>query len=233
MMRISGITVDPSGEDLTLALTRLEDMAEEFKGRNIVVDYNFEESPATGSLHNIPRKYWYAYKINLAVRLLSDFGKQITPVLGTQQQAAFSFLAASTAPIRETQYPTRMPVGVSNARRSIRWSRFYEPEVQSPLSAKTNIMFINDVKAFAESFVDYLDAAETISSYTIEADSGLTVSSDANATPFITYTITAGGLSAGGSVARLQVKIVVTTSASRILNRIINFQLIDSDIKGQ
>jgi len=229
MMRISGVTVDPSGADLTLALTRLEDMAAEFHERNIITDYNFEEIPETGSKHNLPRKYWYAYKTNLAVRLLSDFGKQITPVLGSQQQAAFSFLVSSTAPKKVTQYPSRMPIGVSNARR---WPRFHVPEAQSPLSSGTNIMYINDVKAFSESFVAYLDAGETISSYTIEADSGLTISSDTNATPFITYVIVAAGLSDGGSIARLQVKIVVTTSAGRIENRIINFQLTDSDIKG-
>jgi hypothetical protein len=61
LMRISGLTVDPSGADLTLALTRLENMAAEFEGRNIITDYNFEQNPQTGSKHNLERKFWYAY----------------------------------------------------------------------------------------------------------------------------------------------------------------------------
>jgi hypothetical protein len=229
-MRISGITVVPSGEDMTLALTRLEDMAAEFEGRNIITDYNFEENPRTGSLHNLERKFWYAYEANLSIRLHPDFGKVPSPILATQQQAAYSFLVANTAPFREVLYPTRMPIGSHNSHRSLRWSRFYIPEVRAPLSAETFIMYIDDVKAFSESFVAYLDAGEVISSYTIEADDGLTINADANATPLITYTIQADGLSSGGSIALRQVKIVITTSAGRIETRIINFSLLDSDI---
>jgi len=230
LLRISGITVDPSGDDLTLALTRLEDMAEEFHGRNIVTDYNFEQNPATGSIHNLERKHWYAYKICLAVRLLPDFGKQPTPALISQQQAAFSFLSSNTALVKQTPYPNRMPVGSANSRYTHKYSRYFTPEAAAPLSAETITMYIDDVKSFSESFVAYLDSGETISSYTIEAEDGLTISADANATPLITYTIQADGLSDGGNVGLLQLKIVVTTSASRIETRIINFQLLDSDI---
>jgi hypothetical protein len=229
-MRISGITVDPSGEDLTLALSRLESMAAEFEGRNIITDYNFEVEPLTGSLHNLERKFWFAYEANLSVRLHPDFGKQPSPILVIQQQAAYSFLVANTAPFREIKYPARMPIGSHNSRRSLRWSRFYIPEAQAPLSAETIIMYINDIKAFSESFVAYLDAGEVISSYTIEADDGLTITIDANATPLITYTIQADGLTSGGSITLRQVKIVVTTSAGRVETRIINFSLLDSEI---
>jgi len=229
-MRISGITIDPSAEDLALALTRLEDMAAEFEGRNIITDYNFEETPATGSLHNLERKFWYAYKSNLAVRLLPDFGKEGPPALITQQQSAYSFLVANTAPYREIRYPSRMPRGSANTRRSLRWSQFYVPESQAPLAGGTVVMYIDDIKAFSESFIAYLDTGETISSFTIEANDGLTITSSANATPLITYTIQADGLSSGGSVGLLQVKIVATTSAGRIETRIINFSLLESDI---
>lgn len=231
MIKISGITVDPSAEDLTLALTRLEDMAAEFKGRNINTGYNFEETPAIGSLHNLERKYRYAYKINLAVRLIPDFGKQPTPVLLAQQQASFSFLSSDTAITKRVDYPSRMPRGESNTHRSLPWTRFFAPATDAPASAETITMFIDDIDSFSESFVAYLNAAETISSYIITADTGLTITTSANATPLITYTIQADGLSgSGGSIALLQVKIVVTTSDGRIETRIINFQLEQSDL---
>lgn len=230
MMRISGLTVNPSAADLTLALTRLEDMAEEFAGRNIITNYNFEQTPTTGSLHNLERKYWYPYKVCLAVRLLPDFGKQATPVLASQQQAAFSFLSSNTAPFRVTSYPTRMPRGEANTRRSLPWSRFNVPDSKAPLEEATKTMFIDDINSFSESFVAYLATGETITSYAITADDGLTITTSANATPLITYTIQADGLSSGGSLGLLEVKIVATTSAGRIETRIINFQLVESDI---
>ena len=230
MMRISGITVDPSGEDLALALTRLEDMAEEFEGRNIVTDYNFEQNPQTTSLHNLDRKHWFAYKANLAIRLHPDFGKQPHPVLLSQSQASYSFLVGNTAPVRESVPSTRMPIGSGNVMNRFRWNRYYRPAAEAPLSAATITMYVLDVKAFSESFVAYLDTGETISSYAITADTGLTISTDANATPFITYTIQANGLSGGDPVGLLQVKIVVTTSAGRLETRIINFQLLESDV---
>jgi hypothetical protein len=230
LMRISGITVNPSGNDLTLALERLEDMAAEFEGRNIVTDYNFELAPETTSLHNLQRKYWFAYKANLAVRLLPDFGKQPNPILLTQQQSSFSFLSGDTAPHRESTPSPRMPIGSGNALRRYRWNRYYRPEAEAPLSAETMIMYIDDIKSFTESFSAYLDAGETIASYTIIADIGLTISNDSNTDELVIYTITATGRSDGSQIGLLQVKIVVTTSAGRIETRIINFSLLQSDV---
>jgi hypothetical protein len=145
-------------------------------------------------------------------------------------QATFSFLSSNTAPFRETSYPTRMPRGQSNSRRSLPWSRFNVPEAKAPLEEATNTMYIDDVENFEESWAAYLDTGETIASFTIEADGGLTITASANATPLITYTVQADGLNETGSVGLLQVKIVVTTSASRISTRIINFQLLESDV---
>jgi hypothetical protein len=230
LMRISGLTVSPSASDLTLALKRLENMAHEFLGRNIDVNYNFENSPTTGALHNIDRKYWFAFETNLAARLLPDFGKEPSPALIMQQQASFSFLSSSTAPVRETTYPTRMPRGMANSRRSLAWSRYYTPESQAPLEGATNEMYVGDTNTFVESFAAYLGSGETISSFTISAETGLTIDTSANATPLITYTITADGLTNNTPVDLLRVKIVVTTSADRVETRIINFKLLDSNI---
>jgi hypothetical protein len=232
LIRISGITVDPSGGDITLALERLEDMAAEFHGRNMFTDYNFEENPNADSLHNVKRKYWFAFKANLAVRVLPDFGKQPDPILLSQQQSSYSFLAADTALVKEIPYPRRMPVGERNSLRLQNWNRYYNTSVEAPLSSDTIVMYIDDIKAFSESFIAYLDFGETIASYTIEADGGLTIVSDTNASPLITYVIQADGLSDGGSVDLLQVKIVITTSESRVQTRIINFKLLDSEIRG-
>lgn len=205
-------------------------MAAEFHARNINTGYNFENTPATGSLHNLERMFWYPYEANLAVRLIPDFGKQVPPSLLVMQQSTFSFLSSKTAQIRPISYPSRMPRGEANTRRTFGWRRYFTPVVEAPLSSETIIMFIDDIQNFSEPYTAYLTAGETISSYTIEADTGLTISNDTNATPLITYTITATGLSDGNSVSLLEVKIVITTSASRILTRIKNFELRTSDV---
>ena len=50
-LRISGLTVDPSPEDLSLALMTFENMMSELEmGRNICMDYNFEVDPDPNSI---------------------------------------------------------------------------------------------------------------------------------------------------------------------------------------
>jgi hypothetical protein len=228
LMRISGITVDPTADDNELALERLEDMAAEFQGRNICTGYNFEDTPDPNSVHNVERKYWYAYKSNLAARLLADFGKQATPELIAGQQSSFSFLSASTAQVRQTQYPYRQPVGSGNRR--YRFRRYYQPIAEAPISCATNKMIVGDIDDFVEHFDAYLNAGEDISSYTIEADTGLTIVSDSNATPDINYQISAVGTSSEELDSVFQVKIVVTTSDSRVETRLINFELTEIEL---
>jgi hypothetical protein len=54
-LRISGLTVQPTPEDLELALTRLENTMAEIEGaRNICLGYNFEDQPDPNSVSNIP-----------------------------------------------------------------------------------------------------------------------------------------------------------------------------------
>ena len=231
-LRISGLTVNPTPEDLELALDRLEDMAAEFQGRNICTGYNFEDTPDLNSVHNVERKYWQAYKTNLAVRLIPDFGKGQTPdpVLFTQQQASFSFLSASTSPLKQTQYPARMPRGSGNSLRYNRWQRFYRPIAEAPLNCATNKMIIDEVDDFVEHFDAWLNDGEVISSYTIEADTGLTIVSDSNETPDINYRIQAVGGSSTELNTLFQVKIVVTTDETRVKTRLINFELTEIEL---
>ena len=232
LMRISGITVDPSNEDVELALERLEDMAEEFRGRNICTGYNFEDTPDPNSVHNVPRKYWYAYKSNLALRLLSDFGKgkEPDPLLIGGAQTSFSFLSSDTAQIKTTQYPARQPRGSGNSLRYNRWQRFYTPIAEAPTSCTTKKMVVGEIDDFVEHFDAYLNDGEDISSFTIEADTGLTIVSSSNATPDINYRINAVGTSGEELNTVFQVKIVVTTSDTRVETRLINFELTVIDI---
>ena len=229
-LRISGITKLPGKEELELALDRLESMAAEFRGRNICTGYNFEDAPDPNSVHNIERKHWYAYETNLAARLLADFGKEPTAALIAAQQSSFSFLSSDTALLRQTQYPARQARGSGNSLRYNRWQRFFRPQAEAPLSCATNKMVIDNIDNFVEHFDAYLDDGETISSYTIESDAGLTIVSDSNTNEDVNYQIQAVGTSGEEFDSLYQVKIVVTTSDSRVETRLINFELTEVEI---
>lgn len=229
-MRISGLTVSASPQDNALAIDRLEDMAAEFAGRNIITDYNFEDDPDTGSTHNLDRKFVDSYKSNLAVRLFPDFGKgmQPDPVLMSQAQQGFSFLSAITAPRRQTQYPSRMPRG-SGSTRLNRWNRYYQPVDEAPLSSATNTMFIGDTDDFTEHFDSWLKDGDLLDTYTIEADEGLTINSDGlnNDLTDVNYRITATGNADTNTNTRLDVTIQATSMDGRVATRVINFELVE------
>lgn len=230
-MRISGLTVEPSNPDLELALERLEDMAAEFFGHNIGVGYFFEDVPDPNTPHNVDRKYWHAFKINLAFRLIDAFGKEMPATLARQAHAGLSFLTGATALIRQTDQPDRMPRGAGSTLRYSRWWRFFNPTARVPMDTESVFMKVDDVDDFVEPFSAYLKEGEDISSFTIEADSGLSIVSSSNTTEDVLYRIKAvGGTTSESPDGVFQVKIVATTTDTRVETRIINFQVVNTDV---
>jgi len=223
-IRISGLTVNPGARENQLALGRLENMAARWEDGNICAGYNFEEKPDLNSDSGIEPKYQDAFESNLAFWLCSDYGKTPPPTLALEQQLTFSRISASTAFQRQTQYPSRQPIGRGN-RRYARFNKYYIPSAESPNSCETIKMNVGDINDFIEHFDTYLISPETIASYTIEADTGLTIVSDSLTSPDVFYRIQATGNVEDVNDPLLQVKIVATTSTGRIETRIINFAL--------
>ena len=224
--RISGLTKLPTPSDIELALERLEDMAALWQGNNICTGYAFEDTPDPNTPHNVPRQYWSAYKSNLAMLLLSDFGKDPKPSLAAEAAGTFSAMSASTAKITETQYPGRQAVGSGNSIRYNRWSRYYQPVSVAPNECSSIGMVKDDVNDFTEHFDSYLKLAEVIASYTIVSSkpSSLTVSNDANTDSDVTYRATAN------EAGVFRVIITVTTDLGRIETRNINFTVISEEV---
>ena len=227
--RISGLTSSPTAENRSSALSELEDMAAKWTGpgKNICVDYNFEDVPDLNSPHNIPREYHSAFYNNLAVIILSNFGKEALPAVQRSAAADYSAMSNATAEVRETHPSNRMPRGSGSRRYRGRYGRNYFQTVhRSPIGCDTNKMFIGDMDNFVEHFDAYLDAGEDIATYTLEADSGLFVAAQALATPDINYTVRADGTTSEVTTnAFLQIKIVATTTAGRVETRVISFEL--------
>ena len=228
-LRISGLTSEPGPGEKAVALRRLEGMANEYLKRNVCVGYNLEDDPDFNSSAGIPAEYKESFELCLARRLISTFGKgamdKVDPELLKRQSAAFSFLSSSTAPKRQTQAGSRMPLGNGNTLRNFRYRRFNRPVPQVPLSCASKVMTVNATNDFIEHFDSFLTDSETIASYTIAADTGLTIVSDSLSSPDVLYRINAAGSSSERSDTFLQVLIIATTSTGRIEPRTINFEL--------
>ena len=224
-LRISGLTVAPTPEDLEIALDRLEGMASEWAERNICSQYNFEDEPDPNSDTNVKRGFKQAFATNLAIRLIPDFGKAVDPILSAQASQSLSNLSARSAydRIKKAEYPTRQPLGSGNTLRWYRWRRFYWSGAVAPTSCKTVTMFIDDVDDFVEHFDAYLnlDDNESLSQVDFTMDSGLSLESSSFDAVDVNYRIKA--ISNNGGTQQLV--IVVTTSTGRVETRIINFEL--------
>ena len=218
-MRISGLTVQPNPEELELALDNLEDMATEFSDRTMCAGYNFTEDPDPNDEAGITRSYKQAYSGGLAMRVLSNFGKQLTPELKLQADQAVSNMAARTALVREVQYPSRQPRGSGNTLRWNRWQQFYWPIAQAPQECSTHNMRIDEVNDYSESWADYLDTGETIDSYTRTVTDGLTVTNEVLATPEISFTAKATG------TGYQAIEFTILTSEGRVDVRTVNFEV--------
>lgn len=231
-LRISGLTVDPTPEDLELALCELEAMMAEFASRNMSVGYLFTEEPDPNDDLGVPLQFWPALSTNLAVRLIPDFNKQVPDTLLAQASQSLSNMAGRCAAdkIRGVQYPSRQPIGSGNYAYG-RWVRFYNnynalppnaPGVQTIMQGETN--------DFRESFEAYLRTDEAISSYEVVCDTGLVVDSSANDDPIINYRLSAP-VDLEANIWQ-QVKITITTDIGRVEIRIINFQVAPRIIVG-
>lgn len=224
-LRISGQTVDPTPEDLELALGELENMMVELSSRGIEVGYNFEEQPDPNSDLNVPKKFWNMIATNLATRLIPNFNKEVSPVLYAQASQSMSLASGLCAAdrLQQVAYPSRQPVGSGN-RIYARWQRFYT-HLNQPPPNKPSTLFImqGETNDFEESFAAYLRTDEHIETFEVTCDTGLTVISSARLDGVIAYRLNAP-IEVSTTLWQ-QVKVKVTTTEGRIEIRILNFQV--------
>lgn len=231
-LRISGLTVDPTPEDLAVALDRLEAMAAEWESRNICTGYNFTDRPRPNDVTNIELWTKQAFETNLAVRLIPDFNKAVPPALEMQARQALSNISGRIAKkkIREVRYPERMAIGSGNDLRYWPYQNYYRETTPPPNECSTNFIFIDDINDYQEDFTAYLNQNEVIDSFTIEADPGLSLLSSSQNGNIIEYRVRAENQERSGEWQ--QVKIVVTTDTGRVNTRLINFDVEQSNTVG-
>lgn len=218
-LRISGLTIDASPEEVLGALDVLEDMCAEFEARNICLNYNFQEYPDPSDETNVAREYTGSLKDVLAWRMAMFFGKQIAPSLDMMQRKAMSVMQGGTARVNRTQPSRRMPRGSGVTNRYNRWQRFSNPQGQAPIACTTNFITYNGVLDFEES-VQYFLGDETITTYTMETSNALTVVISSEADGIISYRV-----SCSDNARDLEkIELKVTTDTGRIQTFAINFK---------
>lgn len=226
-LRISGITMIPTPSMLSKALIRLESIIAELHDIwNINLPYNFEDEPDFGSPHNLPRGLWNATEVYLAFTLATDYGKQIPVTLAARLKGAVGALFKYSAAAPKVDYPSRMPAGKLACISSMATIPAYE---DTPTKSSIVTMFIGERRGFIESFLTEMDGTEVIASFVTEIDSQLTLNSSSNTDYTVEYDITATGNSDGSSSSP-RFKITVTTDANKIITRIIEFNLISSEL---
>lgn len=232
-LRISGLTVNATPEDMSTALIRLENMMYQFEARNIIGNYRFEDDPELNTRILVDPAHYHTMATNLAVRLIPDFNKAVPQTLMDQATQSLSTSSGITASALTNQvpYPSRQPRGAGNTLRYNRWQRYFRLEQTAPPELSTNFIFIDDINDYEESFDSYLMLNETIASYVIEADPRLTLVSNSQDGNTILYRIEAEDNTEIGSYQ--QVKITITSSTGRKETRLINFQAVSSERVGE
>lgn len=214
MLRISGLTIDPTPEDTQLALTVLEGFAAELALKNMDGGYNFQDQPDAGDAVGVNRGFWTAYAASVAVRLCPAFGKQVPPELHMTANSAMSAMVSAIASdrMRKVQPSARTPLGSGNSRY---WNGGYYPQPQDTKAlAGADVMFADDIVDLVAHFdadLDYV-SNEFIDTFTITSDSTITILESSNTDADINYRITSKD---GGKVV-----IVVTTTTGRVLTHI-------------
>ena len=188
ILRISGLTVNPTPEDVEVALDVLEDMAAEFDEKNICLNWNFEDTPDPSSEAGMKRQFNGSMKELLAYRMAVHFGKEPTQILMQLQMKAMSFLSSATAKVRQTQYPRTQPRGSGNTFRNTRWQRFNHPQDRAPISCDTKVITLGGILDFVSDFSYWLNG-EAIQSYTTSVSNNIKILSDSESNGEISYRV--------------------------------------------
>ena len=226
-IRISGLTIQASPNEVERGVNKLESMAAEWEARNICASYNFTEQPDPADESNIQLSAKQAFVTNLATRMITSFGKEMPSVLAVQAMQSLSGLSSAVAMIRQVQAPNRMPRGSGNTLRYNRWQKFNQPAILAPQNCTTETLLIGNVNDFFADWTQYLNSNEDLVSYTLSASAEVEVLTQSLATPRVNFRAKGLSLSTVDTNESFgTVSITVTTTDGRIDTKVINFKLL-------
>lgn len=134
---ISGITREPTPEDMAEALNQLEFFMGSILNRSIDLNYAFEAVPDPQADINVNDRFRDWISSELAKRLIPYYGSSVSSNRIAQIQADCRSLYAGVSAYRaaqvthEVRYPSRQPRGHGNTQRYDPYDRFY-PDAGEP-----------------------------------------------------------------------------------------------------
>lgn len=220
LLAINGLTTTPTPEEIVRSLDRLEDMMYELHSRNICSSYVFEEFPDPNTESGINPAFTNAAATNVAVRIMSSYGRPLTEDLMLQSRQSMSNWSARSARVNQINPPSRQPRGSGNTFRWQNWYRFYRFEDNAPISCSTLDLRVGEINGFVVDFGLYLQRGETIASYTTTVTAGLSLLADSSNDTAINLE-RVEGLDYGYETITL----TVTTSNGRVYPHTVNFNV--------
>lgn len=170
LLRISGLTVDPTPEDVSIALNVMDDYGAQlstmYETGYIQPDEYNQSDPNDQS--GIDREIASAFKKMLAVELATFFGKEITRTLATISEKAERALQQHLVSVPNAQNPATLPLGSGNEW-DYRTDKFY-PEPNNDDGAVDK--FENEVFQLNQDWTSFV-GGNLLSSVTYENDSGI------------------------------------------------------------
>ena len=218
-LRISGITVDASPNDVITGLSELEDMMSEFRSRNICSSYVFEDDIDPNTDSEISSEFNNATQKCLAIRLAPYFGKEASMLLQKQANQGLSNWSARSGKTNMISPSNRQPRGSGNTYRFPNWIRFYRFEDSAPISCDTLVLKVGEINFFQTDFSGYLLDGETIVSFTTDVTNGLELIN-------IVQDVDKFNLECEGKIVGYSfITLTITTSTGRINPQRINFNI--------
>lgn len=171
--KISGITTQPTGDELAGAVETLEDMMRELPSKNACINYNYEDEPSLSTDSKVDPQWYHAIQSRLALLLHSDYFDTEPPLTLRQQaaQAWSSMIGKQTMP-RQNVQPRTMPRGSGNTARMGVWSRYYGGDNRAPIDCDTITLDVGETYPLTVDFGIFLTNGETISTFEIQEVSG-------------------------------------------------------------
>ena len=195
LMRISGLTVDPSPEDNTLALQVADDYAEELKGSGLDVGWQYpveygQSDPSDNS--GVTTQIAGPFKKMLMRELVLAFGRETTQTLEMISNKGMRALENILVNVPDAQNPSTLSIGSGNE-----WGRldrtFYS---EPPINNNAYYGFKGDVYNYTEDFSQWLVDEELVTvTWSVES-SGITIANETftetEATAELTFNETGG-----------------------------------------
>ncbi len=223
-LRISGLTVKPSPEEIVSAIKRLDNMVLGWQNKGLCLGYipiddsGIDPEQNSGLLESDK----HAVVINLAKALCPMYGAPLHPDTRAEAKASYLGLFSSELTMRESN--PYIPNGAGKSFGYYYTDRYQAQEDAATKNCETKDIKVGEIGFYTHDFNRYLDGLEgdTITSYVIEGGEGVSILGSSEDSGIIT--MQAEGLTAGLA----PVLIAITTSSGRVNPETINFNVTES-----